>query len=145
MIRAVVDTNVWVSALLNPAGPPARVLDAFARGAFVAVVPDAVLAELRDVLGRERIRRRFAVAPPDADAFARLLGERAEVVATRGDAMGCRDPKDNALLEAAVSTRADAVVTRDDDLKRDPDLLAAMGKAGVAIVSVSAVLRMLPT
>ena len=36
MLRAVVDTNVWVSALLNPNGHPAAVLEAFRNGRFHA-------------------------------------------------------------------------------------------------------------
>jgi predicted nucleic acid-binding protein len=28
-MRAVIDTNVWVSAVLNPHGAPAQVMDAF--------------------------------------------------------------------------------------------------------------------
>jgi hypothetical protein len=34
----VVDTNVWVSALLNPRGFPARLLRAFLEGQFTPVV-----------------------------------------------------------------------------------------------------------
>lgn len=143
MIRAVVDTNVWVSALLNPAGHPARVLDAVCRGLFVAILPDVVLNEIRDVLGRPRIQRRLAVTAAEADEFTRLLAERGEFVATRGELLGCRDPKDDALLEAALGSRADVIVTRDDELKRDPDLIARMSASGIAVVSVSAFLRLL--
>jgi predicted nucleic acid-binding protein len=39
MLRAVVDTNVWVSALLNPKGYPALVLEAFRNGTVEDVKP----------------------------------------------------------------------------------------------------------
>jgi hypothetical protein len=143
VIRAVVDTNVWISALLNPAGGPAEVIEAWVRGGFVAVVPDAVLVELRAVLMRDRIRRRTGHVEEDVDEIVRLISEQAEVVATVGKRFGCRDPKDDAILEAATTARAPFIVTRDDDLKRDPDLLERMVEAGVTIASVTGFLAAL--
>lgn len=57
------------------------------------------------------------------DEFVQLVSEQAEVVATVGTRFGCRDPKDDAILEVATTAQAPYVVTRDDDLKRDPELL----------------------
>jgi putative PIN family toxin of toxin-antitoxin system len=50
MIRAVVDTNVLVSAIINPSGTPAQVLDAFYAGVFEPVVSDDILKEYTRVL-----------------------------------------------------------------------------------------------
>jgi uncharacterized protein len=143
VIRAIIDTNVWVSAVLNPAGHPRAVLDAFASGAFTAVVPEMVLEEIRLVLARPRIQKRTAMTDLDIAEYVRLIAERADVVATTGRSFGCRDPKDEALLEAAVVGPADLIVTRDDDLKGDGDLVTKMSEAGVAIVSVATFLRLL--
>ena len=144
MIRAVVDTNVWVSAAINPNGFPARVTDAFARGDFVAVLPATVLTEIRDVLGRERIRRLTGHDEQDVDHFLALIAARAEIVSIEGHRYGCRDTTDDALLECAVRSGAEAVVTRDDDLKRDLPLEGRMREHGVSLLSVSAFLRLLP-
>ena len=143
MLKAVVDTNVWVSGLLNPHGLPAEVVDAWCRGRFAAVVPAMVLEEIRDVLGRLRIRRRFRLTDEEVAEFVRSVGEGVSVIATSGLELGCRDPKDDALLEAATISSADAIVTRDDDLKRDADLVEKMQRAGTTVMSVSAFLRLL--
>jgi putative PIN family toxin of toxin-antitoxin system len=143
LIRAIVDTNVWVSAMLNPAGPPRAVLDAFVSGAFTAVLPGMVLEEIRLVLGRPRIRKRTRMTDEDIAEYVRLIAERADVIETTGRTFGCRDPKDEALLEAAVVAGADVIVTRDDDLKGDGELVAKMREASVAIVTVAAFLRLL--
>ena len=137
------DTNVWVSAAINPAGFPARVADAFARGHFVAVVPDVILAEIAAVLRRERVRRLTGHTDEDLERFVALIAARAEVVATRGQRYGCRDAKDDALLEGAVLSGAEAVVTRDDDLKGDQLLVQAMRDRGVSLLSVSSFLQLL--
>ena len=137
------DTNVWVSALINPSGPPAAVLNAWAERRFAAVLPAMVLDEIRAVLGRDRLRRRIRVTDEDVTEFVRLVAEGSMVIATTGRVLGCRDKKDDALLEAATLGSADMVVTRDDDLKRDVDLIARMAQGGIAVVSVSTFLRVL--
>ena len=53
---AVIDTNILVSALLRPAGPPGQVMAAALAGRLIPVVSDAVLAEYASVLTRPRLR-----------------------------------------------------------------------------------------
>jgi uncharacterized protein len=55
-MQAVVDTNVLVSGLLSPGGPPAMVLTAIVEGRLRLVVCEAVLAEYHAVLQRPRLR-----------------------------------------------------------------------------------------
>ena len=53
-MRIVLDTNVLVSALISPAGPPGRVLAAIKREhRLTPVTSTAQLSELRTVLRRE--------------------------------------------------------------------------------------------
>ena len=49
----------------------------------------------------------------------------------------CRDSDDNFILKAAVAGKANFIVTRDDDLKGDLELIQHMQKHGVQVVSVS--------
>jgi predicted nucleic acid-binding protein len=51
-IRAVIDTNIWISALLNPFGYPARIRKSFEKGVFQVVVSEPILEELADVINR---------------------------------------------------------------------------------------------
>lgn len=66
--QAVIDTNILVSGLLNPAGPPGQVVDAIRDGRLVPVMTGAMLAEYREVLLRPRLRLR-------AEAVMELLDE----------------------------------------------------------------------
>jgi predicted nucleic acid-binding protein len=50
-------------------------------------------------------------------------------VVLQGDTKGCRDLRDNMFLEAAVRGNARYLVSRDDDLKRDLELVAQMGRS----------------
>jgi predicted nucleic acid-binding protein len=51
--KAVIDSNVWISSLLNPIGFPAQIRKAFVEGAFTAVVSEPILEEIAHALARE--------------------------------------------------------------------------------------------
>jgi uncharacterized protein len=57
MIRVVLDTNVIVSALLQPLGPPVRVFVLIAGGEIQPCVSGNVYAEYEEVIRRPRFRR----------------------------------------------------------------------------------------
>ncbi|WP_031388539.1 putative toxin-antitoxin system toxin component, PIN family [Desulfonatronum thiodismutans] len=56
----VIDTNVLVSGMINPHGPPGRLVDLLRSGALRLAVDDRILAEYVDVLNRPRLSRYFA-------------------------------------------------------------------------------------
>lgn len=56
MIAAVFDTNVVVSGILTPGGPPGRILDAILDGVCRSVLTDGILAEYEEVLCRPKFR-----------------------------------------------------------------------------------------
>lgn len=76
-MRAVVDTNILVSGLLNAAGPPAAVLQAVAQGRIRPVVCAGVMAEYRAVLPRPRL----GLAVLQVEELLRLLEGLAHWVA----------------------------------------------------------------
>lgn len=57
MVRAVLDPNVLISAVISPAGAPREIVTAWTQGSFDLVVSPLLLDELRDVLARPRFRR----------------------------------------------------------------------------------------
>jgi len=83
-VRAVVDTNVWVSALLNPVGGPAGVRHALADRRFTLISSEPLLVELTEVLARPRIAERYRLNKSDAAELTALLRERGEVVSVTG-------------------------------------------------------------
>lgn len=70
-MRAVLDVNVLLSALLSRDGAPARIVAAWLDGAFELVVSPALIGELRRALAYPKIRRRVPEA--DADSFVSML------------------------------------------------------------------------
>ncbi|MCS7065871.1 MAG: putative toxin-antitoxin system toxin component, PIN family [Fimbriimonadales bacterium] len=142
-MRAVIDTNIWVSALLNPSGYPARLLEAYRQQRFIVVLSRALMDELIAVLQRPRLTKRFQIQPEDVHELTALLQARSLWVEIRGELRLCRDPRDNLVLETAIQGQAQFLVSRDDDLKRDLALIEHLQSHGVRIVSVQQFLNIL--
>ncbi|MEK7874911.1 MAG: putative toxin-antitoxin system toxin component, PIN family [Pseudomonadota bacterium] len=84
-MRVVVDTNVWISGLISPAGSPARVVQAVMDGQIIPVFSKATFAELHSVLVRPKISRFLTRSSVDVKAFLGNLETIAEFVeAPRG-------------------------------------------------------------
>ena len=111
-MRIVLDTNVFVSALIHGDGPPGRVLAAVRRSRATLVTSEAQLPELRSVLGRERLRSR--IRPAEAEDLIRNLPALAEVVpADLSSVNASPDPDDNLILATAIAGRADLIISGD--------------------------------
>ena len=132
----LVDTNIWVSALINPRGFPARLKDAWLAGRFDVVVSLPILEEVADVLTRPRIQNKYKLSDDEIQEFLRLLQERARHVDLTGKVHLCHDPDDDLVLETALVGNAQVLVSRDDDLKDDVDLITQMQKSGIQVFSV---------
>jgi putative PIN family toxin of toxin-antitoxin system len=98
----VLDTNILVSALLSPFGPPARVLDMVLRGDLRAVTDDRLMAEYREVLARPK----FGFAPEDVATVLAYLETDGERVTARPLPHELPDPDDLPFLEVAMEAEA---------------------------------------
>jgi putative PIN family toxin of toxin-antitoxin system len=112
-LRSVFDTNVLVSALLLSASKPRQALELALREGKV-LISVASLAELYEVLNRKKFRR--YVDEEDVRLFLTALTREAEWVDVGEHIVACRDPKDDKILEIAVSGHATHIVTGDSDL-----------------------------
>jgi putative PIN family toxin of toxin-antitoxin system len=136
-IRAVIDTNIWVSALLNPFGFPATLRRFFAEGAFQSVISESILLELAEVLNRPRIKDKYGLTVEDIRELIILIEERSEHVMLSGDVSVCRDKDDNLIIETALKGQAQYIVTRDDDIKFDNNVSLFLAKHGITVSSVA--------
>lgn len=117
-MRVLLDTNVLVSALLSPDGPPGLIYAAVRAGVFELIVNDALLTEVEQVLARPKIRK-YVAAEASAGFLASLrqiavMVEHIEGALTHAsDALASPDPDDEFLLGLVRDGRPDFFVTGD--------------------------------
>jgi putative PIN family toxin of toxin-antitoxin system len=113
--RVVLDPGVLVSALITPQGPPAKLLKRIWAADFELVVSPQMLAELEDVLLRDKFRRYVDVE--EVEAFLEGVRHEATVVPDPSEPhpFNSLDPKDDYLIALAYTQKA-VLVSGDSDL-----------------------------
>ncbi len=132
MLRAVLDTNVFVSSLLNKTGAPARLLDAWRAGEYLLVTSPPIMAEIKAVLELPRIRDKYALTDQDIRQLLDLLEKDAILVPGLSPVNNTilQDPKDEIFLSCALDAGADVIVSG------DRHLLSLKAFEGIPIVLV---------
>jgi uncharacterized protein len=123
-VRAVLDVNVLISALISGTGAPARLLELWLAGEFELIASENLLAELERALAYPKVRER--VTADDAARFVLLIRELADVVSDPEEPPRIRseDPGDDYPLALAMYERAHLV-------SGDEHLLALRERAAV--------------
>lgn len=106
-MRIVLDTNVLVSGLLSPFGPPGEIVRMVSSGAVVLCIDARILAEYDEVLARPR----FDFDPDSVAALLDYVDFTSEVVAARPLSVRLPDADDEPFLEVALACGADCLVT----------------------------------
>lgn len=103
----MLDTNVPVSAFLNPAGVPARAVELFLEGRLLLAVSQEILEEYRSVLARPRLGLPRKMV---SDAIMRLT-RAALLVHPAEKVAACRDPDDDKFLACGIASGATFLAT----------------------------------
>jgi putative PIN family toxin of toxin-antitoxin system len=114
MIKAVFDTNIFVSAIIRPQGLPARLVDMATQGRFELFISTQIIDELVSVLAYPRIKQKYRLEDEIAEVFIGFLlktcpniGQAPELYVVPND------PKDNPVVSTALACDADFLVTGD--------------------------------
>jgi len=136
-VRVVLDSNILVSGLMSVSSPPAQILNAIRAGQIVAVMSDATLAELEQVLRRPAVLRYFRHSAITPDAFLADLRLHADLMAPVPTTTEIRDEQDRPFLDLlATSPPPHYFVTGDKDFE-------ASHYSGVPVISAAEFARLL--
>jgi len=112
-MRAVADTNVYISAL-NFGGAPEEVLALGRAGAVQLFISLSILKEIEEVL-----LRKFHWSARDVREASAAIQEFAQLVRPRETIhLITEDEPDNRILECAIEAGADFVITGDRHLRQ---------------------------
>ena len=131
MLKAVLDTNVLVSAFLSRSGVPNQVLRQ-AGQSYRLFISQVILEETDRVLHELNIQKRGKLIEEEIQDFLNSLYTVAGVVENPPSLRVIKDdPDDDAILACAVAAQVDYLVSGDVHLKR------LKGYKGIRIVSPS--------
>jgi putative PIN family toxin of toxin-antitoxin system len=113
VLKAVVDTNVFISALLSE-GNPRKILRALNQDSFHAYYPEQLILELYRAPLKPRLALRLTAE--DISDLVALLARKATLVEVTAIVQVSRDPNDNVFLACAEAMACDFIVSGDKDL-----------------------------
>jgi putative PIN family toxin of toxin-antitoxin system len=113
-VKVVVDTNVFISSLLNTEGNPRKVIDLWRFEKITICLSKEILAEYFAVLGRLGISEE-----PEGEELVQLFQKRYnQVFLTSVPTISAisEDPADNKFIECAVAADAKYIISGDRHL-----------------------------
>ncbi|MEA2015519.1 MAG: putative toxin-antitoxin system toxin component, PIN family [Actinomycetota bacterium] len=113
MLKIVLDSNVYISALLFR-GIPHKILTLAIKGKIKLIISGEIIRETAGIL-----RNKFYWPEHNIDKFVRRVSHVCEIIET-GDKLNVikDDASDNMILECAVNGNADLIISGDKHLLR---------------------------
>lgn len=145
-VLAVFDCMVILQAAARPTGPAGACFGAVREGRVTLLLSPEILTEVRDVLSRPKVLRKFPALTQEAiDVFLRELADRAVTILDVPSLFRLpRDPKDEPYINLAIHAQVSYLVSRDNDLLDLMDDKAFRQEfAGLTILDPVSFLRLL--
>jgi uncharacterized protein len=113
--RLVIDTNVWIAALITPTGTARQVVDTVLARGIDVLMSEATFDELVSRLGKPMFDRYR-----DSESWSSFVSSLVDLVVWCEDADSATgascDPDDDKFLSLAAIGAADAIISGDRDL-----------------------------
>ena len=123
-LRIVVDTSVFISALIGPKGPSRELIRRSLQGDYQPLMGDALFTEYESVITRDSILKRCPLEMEDItillEAFISVSQWTSIYYKWRPN---LKDEGDNHLIELAVAGNAEVIVTNNLKDFRNTELL----------------------
>ena len=113
MVKAVIDTNVIVSAAKSTDGNPAQIFEMLLLEEITSYTTKNIIEEIKEVLARPRIKlnlleQEFILSNYEKSSIKIETTSKFDIIK--------EDPDDNKFLECAVDAKAEYIISGDDHL-----------------------------
>ena len=116
MPSVVVDTNIWVSTIINPGGRYDTFVQEIASQGTLFTAEE-ILAEARDVVFRARIREKYHLTEAGIDlALGKIRGFATVIIDLPDLNVVQADPDDNIIVACALKAGAEYIISYDPHL-----------------------------
>lgn len=128
-MRVVLDTNIWISGLLQPQSSAAEVLSAWKENKLIVITSEPILDEIKKVLNYPKIQKHLHWDRNKIEQYLLLITFFTECVVLPESSTNIgivRDTNDTPILDTLLVSGADYLVTGDKDLlclKKDYPIL----------------------
>jgi len=110
--RVILDTNLWISFLISK---DFSFLDDYVlKGKVKLIFSEELFGEFISITERPKFKKYFSKS--DVDKLIQTIDKYGILIKVTSEIKLCRDIKDNFLLNLAVDSNADFLVTGDKDL-----------------------------
>ena len=110
--KIILDTNLWISFLLTK---KLNQIDKLIESkAITLIFSDESIAEFVDVVNRSKFEKYFS--KKDIESVLNYFDQFGKLIRVKSDIKLCRDKKDNFLLNLSVDSKAEYLITGDNDL-----------------------------
>lgn len=110
--KVILDTNLWISFLLSK---KFNSIDSLIENKKITLVfSDELIGEFIDVVNRPKFEKYFS--KNDIEKILDYFDLYGKMIKVKSDVKICRDKKDNFLLNLSIDSKADYLVTGDNDL-----------------------------
>ena len=117
MLKVVIDTNQFISSLINKRGPSAELLSSWREHRYVLVLSSPIVEEIQRVLQYPHIFKKYNLVTVEIESLLNLLRHDAVMVSAAHPVDVIKeDPDDNKFLACAVAAEADYIVSGDGHL-----------------------------
>ncbi|WP_420265241.1 putative toxin-antitoxin system toxin component, PIN family [Candidatus Magnetominusculus dajiuhuensis] len=137
-IRAVIDTNVFVSGIISPKGSPYKVLNAARKELFRVVTSFSINHEILNVIHREHIYTKYHLDEDILNGITSFLYEGTVITGEKIKVEHIKaDPADDKFLSCAIEGEADYIISG------DVHLLTLKHYKGIQIVNAATFMQII--
>lgn len=110
--KIILDTNLWISFLISKKF--SQIDKLIENKKITLVFSDELIEEFVDVVRLPKFEKYFSKS--DVEKLLDCFDQYGELIKVKSDVNICRDEKDNFLLNLSIDSKADYLITGDNDL-----------------------------
>jgi len=131
VIRAVLDTNIFLRALIRKGNISHKIFQLWQQGKFLLITSEDILNEISEVLKRSSLLEKFGYDKNRVDQLIDLIRRKAIFVKPEFSLKLCRDEHDDKFIDCAILGRAKFLVSEDKDIIDDLNLKKQLFEYGI--------------